>query len=688
MLAKVLFREYDYPNNVISTTRGSTAVTGTGTKFTEMPAGTIIEAEGNVLGMVASVESDTALTLQAVSSVTLSNVSWYQDWSIWRIESSIINRKVESDNPGEAGAVVFDNVTMTFYMGDSLRINNVDYPNPVKSAFAGDLDSKKRFIIKIQGIKYDFPDEPQRLITSSFNHLIDSAGKYLTIAFRQIVSRTIFEGVVDFTTITEPTYPGDDAEFSDIITFDVVDKLSALNTLTTIATRINGFITPDVTNDTDIDQVAYYKWWDRDDFGIYYRHDAGGGSFNDREINDSNAPNLGDLININFLNGQSGSEDYLALITFKYLDTIEFSNYHRMYYFILPNMNGWNAGTTDGNKAGSCDSIIRNATTQKWVDGLFNNEEIFITQTSTKNIKGYAGITSVIGTEITAIDGIKLISAILKQRWPDAEVINKLKDGSGNHLATFPLPLNFIFQLLDEFPFGKETLDALTYVTNAIDCYIFTNTDGNFVLQNNNSFEFPDTTPPLTVIELIKNRIKSVEKKRFWDKLVDSVVCNVTSWIPNPDDASQYLDGIGYAFKVTGIKPRNEMTKDVIIDQATLDRYGFTVNSNGTLSYSGLTDQIDILNKYGDLKAAEKLDFYGKRHDSNEVEMAHITWDILPWELLFLFDYYGANYFMTNLGIDVDEDSIQFIMASVARYDYNLDNVIIGKQRDEYLAGN
>jgi hypothetical protein len=371
-----------------------------------------------------------------------------------------------------------------------------------------------------------------------------------------------------------------------------------------------------------------------------------------------------------------------------------------MYYCVFANYADWNAGTTDLDRSGHPDIVGKNSNAQEWIDSLFNGEDIFITQTSTKNIKGYAGITAITGDEIIAIDGVKLIAAILKQRWPDVQIVNKLKDGSGDPLNTFPLPLNFIFQLLDEFPLGKEPLEAVSYIVNAIDCYIFTNLDGNFVLQNNNSFEFPSTTPALTIIDLdaLKTKIKSGNKKEFWDKLVDSVVVNVTSWIPDPGDPTAYLDGAGYAFKVEGIKPRNEMVKDVIIDQATLDRYGFVVNADHTITFPGgtfggivypaLTDQSDVLNQYGDFKAIEKLNFYGKRHECYDtIEMIRVAWDMLLWELLFLFAFNGKSYFMTNFSIDLDEDLISFTMPSVTGYDYNLDNVIIGKARDEYLAG-
>jgi len=64
------------------------------------------------------------------------------------------------------------------------------------------------------------------------------------------------------------------------------------------------------------------------------------------------------------------------------------------------------------------------------------------------------------------------------------------------------------------------------------------------------------------------------------------------------------------------------------------------------------------------------MDFYGKRHESYDIEQPHITWDMLNWELLFLFNYNAGNYFLTNLGIDLDEDTLKYLMVSVTAYDY------------------
>jgi hypothetical protein len=693
MLTKILFREYDYPNNIISGTRGDPVIAGTGTKFTEIAIGTSIEAEGlGFIGKVLSVESDTSMTLDRGCKDDISDVLFWQDWSIWRLESSAVNKKVESDNPGEAGVVVFDNVNMTFYMGDSLTVNGTEYLNPVKAAFSGDIDSKKRFIIKKLGVKYDYPEVYGKIVSEDYlNDIVTEAGQYLeTEGAKELQSRAEFEGVVDFTTITMPSIPNDDGEDFNTISFDVVDKLTALNTLALMPTRVEGFIKPDVINNA-LESVEYFKTENRNDFGMNYVKYVGA-SVTLYTINYPYAPDVGDLIVLNFLDGQNGTETYLGLILTKYLDESWEPGYNRMHYKILPNFPDWYAGKVTGAFPS------RLATTQRWIDALFCDENIFLEEATSYEWMTTSGLETHTGWEITAINGIKLIEAILKQRWPDASIVNKLKDGSGTTMATFPLPLNFIFQLLDEFPFGKESLEALAYIVNAIDCWIFTDIDGNFVLQNKNSFEFPETTPALTVIDLDLIKIKSATKKIFWDKLVDSVVMNVLSWIPNPLDTTQFLDGVGYAFKVTGIKPRNEMTKDVIIDKATLDRYGFEIYPDGSIIFPGgtfggityppLSDQSAVLNQYGDFKAIEKMEFYGKRHESYDIEMLKVTWELLLWQLLFLFNYYAKQYFMVNLSSDIDEDVIKFTMVSVLGYDYNLDNVIIGKQRDEYLAGN
>jgi predicted ATPase len=161
---------------------------------------------------------------------------------------------------------------------------------------------------------------------------------------------------------------------------------------------------------------------------------------------------------------------------------------------------------------------------------------------------------------------------------------------------------------------------------------------------------------------------------------------NVSSWIPDPDNTGEYLDGAGHWFKVIGMKARNPITRNILLDSLTLSRYGFTLNNCGTLSYPGLSTQTDMLNKYADLFATEEGEFYGKRHAMYDAELAGLTEDFLRWGMLDIIQYDGTNYFLQNVNADTDEDQGAFTMVEIEGHDYNLGNVIIGQARDTYIV--
>jgi len=118
--------------------------------------------------------------------------SW-ADWSQYLAEAPVISKKVESENEGEAGVIVFDNASVSF---------RYDSSNPVYSAFSIDLSSKQRYLFRISAVKTDK-------------------------TYKQL-----FEGMADFSTIRWP-----DPDEGKLIAFDCVDKLSALGMLSSELTR-------------------------------------------------------------------------------------------------------------------------------------------------------------------------------------------------------------------------------------------------------------------------------------------------------------------------------------------------------------------------------------------------------------------------------------------------------------------
>ena len=150
MMPRLLFRQYDYPNELISGTKGSKVIAGIGTHFTSLPIGTTIhleyEGEFFVLGRIDTISGDTSLTLDSKVKFDFSLKNYWIDWTMFMLSMDGLNRKVESDNFGEAGAITYDSCEINTYVGDLLNSIMGVASNPIKTAFAGSIDEKKRFL--------------------------------------------------------------------------------------------------------------------------------------------------------------------------------------------------------------------------------------------------------------------------------------------------------------------------------------------------------------------------------------------------------------------------------------------------------------------------------------------------------------------------------------------------------------
>ncbi|BDQ03486.1 hypothetical protein [Ignavibacterium sp.] len=110
----------------------------------------------------------------------------WEDWSEYLADISSLSKNVESDNPGEAGTIVFDEVKI------SLRYLNGE---PPYNKFSIDLSNINRYLFRISSLKSDGTFVP------------------------------LFEGISDFSSISWNDY-------ENVVEFSVVDKLSALGILT------------------------------------------------------------------------------------------------------------------------------------------------------------------------------------------------------------------------------------------------------------------------------------------------------------------------------------------------------------------------------------------------------------------------------------------------------------------------
>lgn len=140
------------------------------------------------------------------NSITGSPEDWTKNLSV----VTGLNRKVESENKGEAGILAYDRVQFIF-----------EYKNgsPVYNAFNIDLTAIQRYVIEVFGIKTDNGEIQQ------------------------------FQGLIDFSTLEFP----DDENY---IEFAALGKLSALDVLAAEPTRTLGNLLNDVNPDPQADRIT------------------------------------------------------------------------------------------------------------------------------------------------------------------------------------------------------------------------------------------------------------------------------------------------------------------------------------------------------------------------------------------------------------------------------------------------
>lgn len=116
--------------------------------------------------------------------------SW-QDWSAYLVRPPEVKARVESENEGEAGIIVFDSASVSF---------RYESGNPVYAAFNIDLTDVQRYVFKISFPKSD----------------------------KTYVQR--YEGMADFSSIKWN-------EHNNVISFNIADKLTALGILSAVPGR-------------------------------------------------------------------------------------------------------------------------------------------------------------------------------------------------------------------------------------------------------------------------------------------------------------------------------------------------------------------------------------------------------------------------------------------------------------------
>ena len=163
----------------------------------------------------------------------------------------------------------------------------------------------------------------------------------------------------------------------------------------------------------------------------------------------------------------------------------------------------------------------------------------------------------------------------IKNIWDNIVIINNLG------VSVFNMPLDYYIQTLDNLPFNKQPVDALKYLANAMNAYIYFNKNGELVIEKWLTLSSKAVTYSGVFPGMFKN-LKSGTKKFFWDKLVDGVKITVKSYMASHDISGnvvsgEYLDGGGSWTRYSNIEPRNSLEKEVVIDSQNLSDY-YTAN--------------------------------------------------------------------------------------------------------------
>lgn len=555
------------------------------------------------------------------------------DWTPFMViqEVGIIKRGVESDNPGEAGLIVYDNVSLSF---------RYETGNAVYEAFNTSLNSAQLYIFEIFSLKNS----------------------------REEVK--LFEGIVDFTTIVW--------ELNErTIRFDVVDKIKALDLLTDSENQRDGltdvisriscsdyltdFIKRSISGSGVWLEIQTYNLINNNGTlergseiphtqvilqkGEIFSHPGEGVGLclvTDSELMTSMGGWVTTFVKVHPVKScslslplsESDSSIVVSGNIFKenevvYLESssqIEFLKilnsgfgsdvswiYNVERHYTGGNAYSWNSGEgvnySDVNLTYITDLSNPPSSTHLFyfANAYYNQSDINI-----------FGADSFGRSVLKAFDALRIISGIVSRTLAPITIVNRTGADS------YPVSLNYYTKLCDSSPFGRHSLDALKLLADSMRCYIFIDKQGRFVIERKNELGCLNSGTVRT-FDPVRLSAASVPRKYFWDKLIDGVETKITSDGNLSSKVSKQI--------FPDIKPRNELSKEIV----ALNSVEFTS--------SGLSD-------YASEVADDYLNFYGRRHESYSVDISLYD-DLLDWELLDYTSFNGKACFFVGFEIDI-----------------------------------
>lgn len=509
----------------------------------------------------------------------------WQDWSEYLLEAPSISKKIESENEGEAGVIVFDNASVSL---------KYDADSPVYNAFSIDLSSKQRYLFRISAVKTD--------------------KTYVQL----------FEGMADFSTLKW-------LEYGKVITFEILDKLSALNILQNLPVRI--FSTLDarvLAQQPTADGLRFDVLADGSMLIHPYRYTT----FPEVEY----LPLTSVILHPGELLLDPAAMDPFYEPTKRYLivkdSLISGDGYNQIFYYAPNELTfHYDPATTNYMFADLGTGVIEFA--EKEIYGI--------------DILNYSAGVPV------SINGFAFIDILIKSVWTDITITYR-------GIASFSVPLAYFLFLMDENPFGKDPLDALKMLADSMKCYIYNDRTGNVIVQSKSALATSGTTRSIGTTKIISGP----EKSYFWDKLVDGVEVNVTSWVQDTATGELLLGKSTMTKQPTGtgftstqiIKPKNSIKRDILVGDDT-------------------TDTQAELDAFAAQEALAVLNFYGLRHGAFDVVL-NLDDNTIDWDIIDNLLLDGLTTFFTSLDFDLVERTLTLKPVEVAGHDYDYRSIVVG----------
>jgi hypothetical protein len=684
MHCRVMIEDY-HAENLVGGSMGDNQITGTvNARFNEWSVGYRVWIDGiGFAGYITNIVSAAVIEIDRALEQNFSDKKIYVEATSFLSNLGAITKRLESDEFGRAGMVVYDDASLSFMGTDLQALEYEDMytglmPNPVRELLlAGDMNAKRRYLVHIFAVGNIYGDESATMATDGGDELTD--GTDLIVAnWKRETLRRVFVGMVDFQSIERRAVVIDGVELIRDISFTAKDKLSALQLIVREAGREYQAVKPGLIPALNVNNLMKLL-----NLGggkvLYFLAEEIADPYSiaiEPELDNSMVFNVGDVIEDLTVGGVSYGAG--IVLNRKIIPDVNYSNNWRCYMEILaedPTAFSGAAAETNGPWEDVPYTSMYDVEACKFYSRDFRGVDVYLYENKSRTIVLYdRTVTETLNT-IVALDGIKLVEAFIKRLWPDAVLLAKMVDSDGVAMSEYRLPVQYSFLLNMEFPFDEEPYVALKRIIQSMGAYLFVDADGKFVLMNRNALALPEVGG-IGEIELGAGLIGEVTVKSFWDKVVDCVTVTVKSFKKLPDDSDYYI-GTGSAYKVIGVKARNTLELDIMLDLLTLDEYGIGMADDGTLNMGEETDQNVILNYYAETKAAEVLAYYGSRRENVQVPLVGLTWEMLLWGL-DIYTFLSAQWLAARLQVDLWQEAGELELVAVEGTEYNSETVIIG----------